>query len=87
MLTNNQFAVQNGSLFALPMGNYFDVNLLQNVTVLGVQKPVSKVLVNDEELESWKWTYSAEKQNLILKDVAAVAPEGAWGVDWKITWI
>lgn len=75
-----EFHVQSGSVHISSVGT-FDVGpKLENVTVLGVQKPSKGVTVSGRSVDSWE--YLSEQQELVVSGLAIDLNSGAtiaWG--------
>ncbi|KAH8797348.1 glycosyl hydrolases family 31-domain-containing protein [Xylogone sp. PMI_703] len=66
-------------------GTFVDKNPLANVTVLGVQGPVKKVLFNNEDLSSG-WSWNDTTKVLQIKGLDQKSSNGAWNQDWTLSW-
>ena len=77
-----------GSLKAVPKGDFVDRNALANVTVMGVAKraPVTKVSFNGIALKPDRWDYDASKHLLKVTGLDASTATGAWQTQWFLSW-
>ncbi|KAI1475438.1 glycoside hydrolase family 31 protein [Daldinia eschscholtzii] len=80
------FTVENSSLKATPRGNFEDKNALGNVTILGAQDPVSKVVFNGEEVTSDAWTLQNSSNVLTITGLDSLTTDGAWSGEWTLSW-
>ncbi|KAI1265016.1 family 31 glycosyl hydrolase [Xylariaceae sp. FL1019] len=80
------FSVAGSKLSAMPDGTYDDSNPLGNVTVLGVQGNVNKVVFGETELDAGSWHLDATSKVLSVGGLDAYTDGGAWKGAWSLTW-
>lgn len=81
-----QFTASNSSLHASPRGAYADTNPLANVTVLGVQDPVSKVTLNGAAVPRSGVSYDSTSKALFVTGLKNATSAGAWKGEWVMKW-
>ena len=81
-----EFTAAHGALHASGRGTFEDSNPLANVTVLGVQKRVSKVSLNGETIANKNFIYDIKSKALSVSGLEEVTRKGAWSADWVLKW-
>lgn len=82
-----QFTAAQGSLKAVPTGDFVDVNALGNITVMGVQrKSVTEVKFNGIALKPPHWTFDTAKQLLKVHGLDSSTMTGAWRTESMLSW-
>lgn len=81
-----EFTAAHGALYASGRGTFEDSNPLANVTVLGVQKRVSKVSLNGETIANKNFIYDIKSRALSVRGLEEVTRKGAWSADWVLKW-
>ena len=76
----------NQQLHASPRGTYHDSNPLANVTVLGVQQPVTNVTLNDAAVPSGGVRYNETSKVLSVTGLRNMTAKGAWDQEWVMKW-
>ncbi|KAL8810111.1 MAG: hypothetical protein Q9200_002841 [Gallowayella weberi] len=82
-----EFTASQNALYASARGNYNDTNPLANVTVLGVQNPVSNVTFNGESVSGTSVRYNETSKALVVSGLEEVTRGGAWRNDWVLRWV
>ncbi|KAL8779443.1 MAG: hypothetical protein Q9194_001451 [Teloschistes cf. exilis] len=81
-----QFTASNNALHAAARGSYNDTNPLANVTVLGVQNPVTSVTLNGADVASQGVKYNESSKALQVTGLNGLTTGGAWKEDWVLRW-
>ncbi|KAK8064553.1 alpha-glucosidase [Apiospora phragmitis] len=74
-----------GGLKACPSGNFTDPNALANVTVMGLQQPVTTVELNGVDIGQ-VWTFDESLHVLRVTGLNNLTAKGAWNQEWTLTW-
>lgn len=77
------FTVSTGCLSVSTTGTFANNLPLANVTVMGVQQKPTRVVLNDEHVDS---CYDDELELLKVRSLQNMTSGGAWSQDWKLTW-
>jgi alpha-glucosidase len=85
MLTWLQFVATTASLKATPKGDYVDTNALADVTILGIQGPISNVSLNGQDVGG-VWALDASSNVLSITGLHSLTEKGAWDGEWTLTW-
>ncbi|KAI0160430.1 family 31 glycosyl hydrolase [Xylariaceae sp. FL1272] len=81
------FTVEASKLSAEPDGTYDDdSNALGNVTVLGVQGDVKRVVFGETELDAGNWHLDVTSKVLSIGGLDTYTEDGAWKGAWSLTW-
>ncbi|KAF6843581.1 alpha-glucosidase [Colletotrichum musicola] len=81
-----EFTALDGVLKATPSGEYKDSTPLGNVTIMGVQRDISTVTLNNQVLDGEKWSLDTATRVLRVRDLRSATPKGAWSSGWTLTW-
>ncbi|KAI9785940.1 MAG: hypothetical protein M1839_008206 [Geoglossum umbratile] len=82
-----RLALTNSTLTVSPTGAYKDHNPLSNITILGLQSPVTKVELDGKPLDGGKWVYKAEVGVLEVRGLGWLVGGGkAWKRGWGVRW-
>lgn len=84
-LTRKQLTASNTALRSFGRGSYEDTNPLANVTVLGVQQPVSNVTLNGATV-GCNVNYNGSSKVLTITGLNNATAKGAWTADWVLAW-
>ncbi|KAK7999509.1 hypothetical protein PG990_012109 [Apiospora arundinis] len=79
------FAATATSLKASPSGNFTDPNALANVTVMGLQQPVTQVALNGVDIGQ-VWTFDEASRVLRVSGLNDLTKKGAWSQEWTLSW-
>jgi len=77
--------LSQNTLSATARGSFVDNSRLSNVTVLGVQQPVSAVSFKGAPVAASEWVYDGTSKVLAVTGLFN-ACETAWGTDWELKW-
>ncbi|KAI2628098.1 glycoside hydrolase family 31 protein [Hypomontagnella submonticulosa] len=80
------FTVDHSSLKATPRGNFVDTNVLANVTIMGVQGPISEVTLNGKAVPNGIWSSQDSDTVLRITGLNYLTTGGAWKNEWTLSW-
>ncbi|KAK8075651.1 alpha-glucosidase [Apiospora hydei] len=79
------FSATATSLKASPSGNFTDPNALANVTIMGLQQPVTTVELNGTDIGQ-VWTFDESLNVLRVTGLNNLTAKGAWNQEWTLSW-
>lgn len=80
-----QFSAVGTRLKASPSGNFSDPNALANVTIMGLQQPVTTVQLNGVGIGQ-VWTFDESLHVLHVTGLNNLTAKGAWSQEWTLSW-
>ncbi|EMR70096.1 putative alpha-glucosidase precursor protein [Eutypa lata UCREL1] len=80
------FTAAQGSLKAVPKGEFIDTNPLGNVTVMGIKRGITKVKFNGIALKPTHWDFDASKHLLNVRGLDSSTRIGSWRTEWILSW-
>ena len=83
----SQITAAPGQIMAIPTGNYVNKTPLGTVSILGIAKKPESILVNEVPLDPASWSYSEEKQFLLMEDLEKYFLDGVWNTGCFFNWV
>ncbi|KAK8121842.1 hypothetical protein PG984_010512 [Apiospora sp. TS-2023a] len=80
-----EFLAEGTSFKASPSGNFSDPNALANVTIMGLQQPVTTVQLNGVDIGQ-VWTFDESSHVLHVTGLNNLTAKGAWSQEWTLSW-
>ncbi|KAI1329700.1 family 31 glycosyl hydrolase [Xylariaceae sp. FL0255] len=70
----------------VPIADYIDTNPMGNVTILGIEGKVSKVMFDGAKIDPQNWHFNSTSKALHIKRLDELTKKGAFNKGWTLSW-